>query len=161
MRFTLTSTGRGSNFNQLHNLNRIAVLLASATPNITNLPAGWPVETRPLDDGEEAAAPWVEMTEDQLAAQFAEHHAAKETWNAAQATAHKSWSAKEFLDRFTVQELAGFEVAQRTDPILAVLLRKLSASTEVHSDNAELLAGFDYVVAQGLLTPERRAEILA
>lgn len=142
-------------------MNRIAVLLASATPNITNLPAGWPVETRPLADGEQASAPWVEMNEDQLAAQFAAHQAAKETWNSAQAAAVKSWSAKDFLDRFTVQELAGFEVAQRTDPILAVLLRKLSASTEVHADNAELLAGLDYVVNAGLLTAERRATILA
>lgn len=143
-------------------MKRFAVLLASATANPTNMPGGWPVETRELANGESATAPYVEMTEAQLTSQFAAHEAAKAAWNTAQDQAKApSWSAKEFLDRFTMQELAGFEVAQRTDPILAVLLRKLSAATQVHADNAELLAGLDYVVAAGLLTAERRAAILA
>lgn len=142
-------------------MKRFAVLLASATPNPDALPANWPVETRELAEVESAGAPWIEMTDAELSAHIATYAAQKEIWNAAQAVAVQSWSAKEFLDRFTMQELAAFEVAQRTDPILAVMLRKLSASTEVHADNAELLAGLDYVVAAGLLTAERKAAILA
>lgn len=142
-------------------MNRFAVLLASATANTAALPAAWPVETRELAEGETAAAPWVEMTEAELTAHVATHEPEKEAWNAAQDAARpKRWGAREFLDRFTDAELVAIATAARTDAVLDVIFRKLSAATEVHSDSAELAAGLDYLVELALLTPERRAALL-
>lgn len=71
------------------------------------------------------------------------------------------WEAKEFLDRFTMAELMAISIAARTDAMLDVMFRKLTATTEVHADNTELLQGLGYLVSLGLLTSERRSALLA
>jgi hypothetical protein len=46
----------------------IAVLQYKNTDNPLGIPGDYPAQTRPLRDGEEVDAPWVEMTEHELGA---------------------------------------------------------------------------------------------
>ena len=70
------------------------------------------------------------------------------------------FTAKEFLDRFTGAELVGVSTASRTDAVLDVMFRKLTAADMVHSDSPELTQGLTYLVGLGLLSADRRAAIL-
>ncbi len=67
----------------------------------------------------------------------------------------------DYMRRFTLAEEAGIRVAARTDPMIEVILGRLSAAEYVDVTDPETMAGVDYLVSQGLLTAERKAEVLA
>jgi hypothetical protein len=72
----------------------------------------------------------------------------------------QSWTAYEFLLRFTAAERAAFRAAAITDPQVADFQQLAQAAQEIRSDDPMTLAGMDYLVSVGLLSSERRAEIL-
>ena len=67
----------------------------------------------------------------------------------------------DYMRRFTLVEEAGIRVAARTDPMIEVILGRLSAAEYVDVTDPETMAGVDYLVGMGLLTAERKAEVLA
>lgn len=67
----------------------------------------------------------------------------------------------DYMRRFTLVEEAGIRVAARTDPMIEVILGRLSAAEYVDVTDTETMAGVDYLVVNGLLTAERKAEVLA
>ena len=67
----------------------------------------------------------------------------------------------DYMRRFSLEEEAGIRVAARTDPLIEVILGRLSAAEYVDVTDPETMAGVDYLVGQGLLTAERKAEVLA
>lgn len=72
----------------------------------------------------------------------------------------QSWTAYQFLLRFTASERAAFRAAAITDPQVADFQQLAQAAQEIRSDDPMTLAGMDYLVSVGLLSSERRAEIL-
>jgi hypothetical protein len=72
----------------------------------------------------------------------------------------QSWTAYQFLLRFTAGERAAFRAAAITDPQVADFQQLAQAAQEIRSDDPMTLAGMDYLVSVGLLSSERRAEIL-
>lgn len=66
---------------------------------------------------------------------------------------------KQFLDKFTYQEIAGIKFSQ--DPIVQVFMYKFDMSTEIVLDEPEVAQGLAYLASIGLLAAERPAEILA
>lgn len=72
----------------------------------------------------------------------------------------QAWTAYEFLLRFTATERAAFRAAAVTDPQVADFQQLAQAAQEIRSDDPMTLAGMDYLVSVGLLSSERRAEIL-
>ena len=71
------------------------------------------------------------------------------------------WTSYQFLLRFTAEERASFRAAAQTDPIVADFQMLATAAQEVVADDPNTVAGMGYLVAVGLLTPERRDEVLA
>lgn len=73
----------------------------------------------------------------------------------------KTWTAYQFLLRFTAGERAALRAAAITDPQVADFQQLAQAAQEIRSDDPMTLAGMDYLVSVGLLSSERRAEILS
>lgn len=97
-----------------------------------------PVQTKPTEAELETA--WREL---QAAA------AARKVWRNAQA----------FVAEFTPAEVAG--IALSAAPVVAAMRFKLTTwFGEIHSDDADVLAGLDALVEATILTPERRTQIL-
>ena len=71
-----------------------------------------------------------------------------------------SWTAYQFLLRFTAEERAAFRAAAITDPNVADFQQLAQAAQEVLSDDPMTIAGMAYLVSVGLLTSARRDEIL-
>lgn len=71
------------------------------------------------------------------------------------------WTAYQFLLRFTEAELLGIRAAALTDPVAWRFLTLATAAQEIKSDDPTTIGGMDYLVMQGLLTPERKAVILS
>lgn len=72
----------------------------------------------------------------------------------------QSWTAYEFLLRFTAAERAAFRAAAATDAQVADFQQLAQAAQEIRSDDPMTLAGMDYLVSVALLSSDRRAEIL-
>jgi len=72
----------------------------------------------------------------------------------------RSWTAYQFLLRFTEAELTGIRAASINDPVTWRFLTLATAAQEINSNDPTTVAGMDYLVSQNLLTPERKAEIL-
>ncbi len=91
-------------------------------------------------------------TEAELAAAWQQLQAA--------AAARKVWrNAQAFAAEFTDAEVAG--IALSSAPTVAAMRFRLTTwFGEIHSDNADVLAGLDALVAAAILTPERRTQIL-
>lgn len=70
------------------------------------------------------------------------------------------WTAYQFLLRFTEQELETIRQGTSADPILWRFLTFATAAQEVFSDDPMTIAGMNYLVFVGLLTEERKNEIL-
>lgn len=70
------------------------------------------------------------------------------------------WTAFEFLQRFTEQELETVRQGSITDPILWRFLTFATAAQEVISSDPTTVAGMNYLVLIGLLTESRKQEIL-
>lgn len=71
------------------------------------------------------------------------------------------WTAYQFLNRFTVAELDAILAASKTDPITLRFLALAQAAQEIDSEDEATVAGMAYLVAVGLLSSQRRDEILA
>jgi len=72
----------------------------------------------------------------------------------------KSWTAYQFLLRFTQQERSAYRAAAQTDDLVADFLNLATAAQEVVNDDPMTVAGMDYLVSIGILTPQRKSEIL-
>jgi hypothetical protein len=70
-------------------------------------------------------------------------------------------SSGDYVLRFTAAENAAIVAAAETDAIVAGLLARVRESAEVVLYADEVVQGVGYLVAQGLLTSQRGAEILA
>lgn len=69
------------------------------------------------------------------------------------------WSALAFFERFTEGEQLAIFASE--DAAVRLFRAKLLAAQEVRADDPRVVAGLDLLVAQGLLTPARKAAILA
>jgi hypothetical protein len=72
----------------------------------------------------------------------------------------KTWTAYEFLTRFTQQERVTLRSASATDPLVADFSQLLGAAQEVISDDPVTIQAMDYLVYAGYITNERRNEIM-
>lgn len=73
----------------------------------------------------------------------------------------KVYSSYEFLLRFSSQERALFRNAAKTDEIIADFMQLAQAAQEIWTNDTTTIAGMNYLVSQGLLTNERRLEIMS
>lgn len=64
-----------------------------------------------------------------------------------------------FYGRLTLAEQIALETS--TDPVIKIFEKRLNYRTHVNLDFPELTEGLDYMVQQGLLQPERIAELRA
>lgn len=69
------------------------------------------------------------------------------------------WSAEEFIERLTMTEQLA--ILGSDDPMVRLFTAKLYAAGSVVSDDQRTQQGMAYLVSKGLLTEERRAQILA
>ena len=81
-------------------------------------------------------------------------------WNGWEFDAPK-WTAYEFLNRFTAEERSTLRAAAKTDDAVADLLLLVQAAQEVISNDPVTVSGMSYLVAGGLITDERKREILS
>lgn len=72
----------------------------------------------------------------------------------------KTYTAYQFLTRFTADERAAFRAAAATDPIIADFQQLAGAAQEIETVNPVTIAGMEYLVSAGLLTESRKNEIL-
>jgi len=72
----------------------------------------------------------------------------------------KVWTAYQFLLRFTEAELLAIRTAAAADPITWRFLTLATAAQEIIANDPQTIAGMDYLVSAGLLTEQRKAEIL-
>ena len=73
----------------------------------------------------------------------------------------RTWTAYQFLQRFTAAERATMRSLAQTDENVADFLQLLQAAQEVVSDDPMTVAGMDYAVSVGIVTAERKTEILS
>ena len=80
-------------------------------------------------------------------------------WTEMQAV--RRWpDARSFLDAFTPEEKAAISLS--TDATVAYLrLELLTWNGPVHADDARVIAGLDRLVTVGILTTQRREEVVA
>lgn len=71
------------------------------------------------------------------------------------------WTAYQFLNRFTDSELLAVRSRSQTDAATWKFVTFATAAQEINSDDPVTVAGMDYLVSIGILTPARRAEILS
>jgi hypothetical protein len=72
----------------------------------------------------------------------------------------QSWTAYQFLLRFTAEERAAFRAAALTDPMVADFQQLAQAAQEVINNDPMTIAGMNYLVSVGLITEQRKNEIL-
>lgn len=65
-----------------------------------------------------------------------------------------------FLRLFTRDERVAIRAAAKIDPVVEDFMDMLSAANLVRLGNADTIAGVNYMASQGLLTPQRAAEVL-
>jgi len=88
----------------------------------------------------------------------------RQVWTVRNKTAdelRKTWTAYEFLLRFTPQERSAYRQAAQTNDMVADFMNLAQAAQEIISDDPITIQGMDYLVAIGLLTQQRRDEILS
>ena len=73
----------------------------------------------------------------------------------------KVWTAYEFLNRFTYSERAAYRQAAKTDDLIADFMSLAQAAQEIISDDPMTVQGMNYLVSVGILTQQRRDEILS
>lgn len=70
------------------------------------------------------------------------------------------WRPDLFWRRFTPEEQAILLEASKTDPIVDSFKMNLMMTPVVFSDDAITIAGMDYIVLKGYITPDRKNEIM-
>jgi hypothetical protein len=73
----------------------------------------------------------------------------------------KRYTAYQFLLRFTLAERTAYRAAALTDPLVADFMNLAQAAQEIITNDPVTIQGMDYLVAVGLLTQQRRDEILS
>ena len=73
----------------------------------------------------------------------------------------KSWTAYEFLLRFTSQERAAYRNAAKTDDNVADFMGLAQAAQEIVNDDPMTILGMNYLVSIGVITEQRKNEILS
>lgn len=69
-------------------------------------------------------------------------------------------STYEFFSRFSMTEIMAFNSLLATDPVVKVFYQKLELSNAVFLDNPDTVAGLGYLVSMGIITENRKNEIL-
>lgn len=77
------------------------------------------------------------------------------------APAKRTLSRREFIERLTVTEWTALVARKQTDPGVAALFERLNMLDEVDLDSTFTQAMAAHVVAQGYMSAERVAEIVA
>lgn len=95
---------------------------------------------------------WLTTQLAERAAFFAERDAA---------LARKVWTSFRFLKRFTSDERKAIKTKGKTDDIVADFELLATAAQEILSDDPETIAGMNYLVSVGVLTEQRKNEILS
>jgi hypothetical protein len=87
------------------------------------------------------------------------YDAALAAWEALQ-NPPKSWpDAEQFVTEFTLPEMAGIDLS--SDTTIAALRFMLSTwNSPVHSNDPRVITGLDALVSAGIISAERKAEIL-
>jgi len=88
---------------------------------------------------------------------------ALQTWSVVNKTAEelrKTWSAMEFLLRFTAEERAALRAQAAIDPVTADFLQLVQAAQQVENDHPLTIQGMGYLVTLGIITQERSNEVL-
>lgn len=69
----------------------------------------------------------------------------------------------QFLNRFTMTELAAILLAAKSDPMVEAIMKKLEAvkDYEVDLDDPQTVGGVDTLIAKGHIQPDRKAAILS
>ena len=70
------------------------------------------------------------------------------------------WTPLQFIERFTEAEQIAIVTAAQSSPALRLWYDKAMASQEVVSDDPRTVAGMDALVAAGLISEARKAEVL-
>jgi hypothetical protein len=73
----------------------------------------------------------------------------------------RTYTAYQFLLLFTPEERAAFRAAAMTDPIIADYQVLAGAAQEIHTDDPMTIAGLDYLVSAGVLTEQRKKQVLS
>jgi hypothetical protein len=73
----------------------------------------------------------------------------------------KTYSAYQFLLRFTAEERAAFRETAKTDYLVADFQQLATAAQEVKTDDPMTILGMNYLVSIGLLTEQRKNEIMS
>ena len=79
---------------------------------------------------------------------------------ASQANAVKVHTRLDFMNRFTMEELAGIYTAAKSEVLVEVFLDKLKLAEHVDLADPNTVAGVKALVVSGLLTEARAGEIL-
>lgn len=66
-----------------------------------------------------------------------------------------------FMDRFTLEEMAGIYTAAKTNVVVEIFLDKMKLAEFIDVADANTIAGVNALASAGLLTEARAAEILA
>lgn len=72
----------------------------------------------------------------------------------------RSWTPRSFFARFTLQEKTAIYTAAVGNAALLQLLFEFTMSERIRSDHPELEPGMQALVTAGLITEERKEEIL-
>ena len=75
-------------------------------------------------------------------------------------TTVREWRRDLFWRRFTPTERVAMITAAQTDPILEDFRMTMMMSPIIVSNDAELVAGMSYIVTKGIISEERKTEIL-
>ena len=73
----------------------------------------------------------------------------------------RTYTAYEFLLRLTAEERAAIRAAAQSDVLVADFLQLAQAAQEITTTDPTTVAGMGYLVFAGLLTAERKDEILS
>lgn len=73
----------------------------------------------------------------------------------------KTWTAYEFLNRFTKAERKAIRTKAKTDDEVADFELLASAANEIVSDDPTTVAGMNYLVTAGVISAQRKTEILS
>ena len=109
-------------------------------------------------------SPKVSSTEIAESSYEIQRNSVDQIWTVRNKTAdelRKVWTAYEFLNRFTYSERAAYRQAAKTDDLIADFMSLAQAAQEIISDDLMTVQGMDYLVSVGILTQQRRDEILS
>jgi len=70
------------------------------------------------------------------------------------------YTSYQFLTRFTQEERMAYRQAALTDPLVADFEELASAAHEIETTHPMTIAGMNYLVSVGILTEQRKNEIL-